>query len=221
MILQSCISDEPGALQITPQVPVTLQLEVSTDNVTADNYTYATITATTAIQNNESIVFTTDKGIFSNGETIYTINALSGEPVRAYLKCNKAEMARVTATISNSTVKEVLVNFVPAYPTSIIVNPSVSTLPAAFISTTLVNTKLIRLNGNVSEGMVATYKDSTGIPDGTSIGVFLNNSFADAQGNAVVQYWLQDDTYHGFLYIIVEIETDAGIVRGLNRIFIN
>lgn len=221
LILQSCVGDDPEDLQVHPQVPANLQLTVSNDNVPADNTSYATISAATALQSNTTVVFTTDKGVFSNGDTTYTAVVMPGESTNAYLRYNKAEIAKVTATISNQDTKETLINFLPAYPDTILVNPAVSTLPAAFTSTTLINTKLIRLNGTVSEGMVVTYRDSIGVPGGGSIGTFLNKTSADAQGNAVVQYWLQDDSYHGFVYIISEVTTNTRVVKGENRIFID
>ncbi len=220
-VISSCVSDEAESLQITPQPTANLQLAVTIDNVPADDYSYAVLTATTGIQANHNVVFTTDRGHFSNGLTSYTAVATVAQPAKAYLKHNTAESALVSASVSNQNTSEAWVNFLPAYPAFITVNPAVSTLPAALTSTTIVNSQLIRLNGNVSEGMTVTYRDSIAIPGGGSIGTFLNNAPANATGNATVQYWLQNNTYHGFVYIIAEVVTNTGIVSGRNKIFID
>lgn len=72
----------------------------------------------------------------------------------------------------------------------------------------------------LSEGMLVNYYDSAATSSGGSVGTFLNNTYSDSVGNTNVEFWLQDTSYHGFVYINGYINTTTGRVMGSNKILI-
>jgi len=219
-LISSC-TPEPGDLNAPPQVSESVELLVTKNNVAADNFTYAEISAVIKKRPvaNDLIVFKTDKGVFENNSNTYSVNVSSNDTTKAYLKYNKADVVRVTATVFNKDTREVHVTFIPALPAQVLINPDSSSLLPLFTSKTRVTAKLIRLSGVVTEGTLVNYYDSTSAT-GASIGIFLNNTYSDAQGIATVDYLLQDTSYHGFVYINGYVNTGTGKITGKNRIFI-
>ncbi len=219
-IVSSC-TDEPGALQTNPQIENSLKLAVTNNNVPADNYSYAEIKAIIKTnKSNDVITFTTDKGVFANNTNTYTVGIATTDTIKAYIKYNKTDLVRITAKIADNFTKETFTSFVPAYPTNLIINPDASSIAATFTSSSIITSNLMRLDGTVTEGMVIQYHDSIATPLGGSIGVFLNNTYSDNQGHATVKYWLQNNTYQGFVYIKGVIDTPAGKVKGESRIYV-
>jgi hypothetical protein len=220
-ILSSC-SKEPDELKAPEQVDSSIGLIVTKNNVLSDNYTFGEISAVTKFRPNANdiIVFKADKGVFSNNSNTYSVNISSNDTTRAFLKYNKADIVRVTATIYNKYSKEVFVNFLTSFPTQILVSPDSSTLQPLFTSKCLVKSTLTRQIGGVSEGLITNYYDSVATSIGGSIGTFHNNTYSNAQGQTTVEYWLQDTTYHGFVFIKSYIGTDTGRVIGVNKIYI-
>src|SRR5437868_15487207 len=104
--LISC-SKEPGNLVppnlVSPAVD-TLKISLTNNNEAADNYSYAEIVAVTNLPypTSRSITFTTDKGLFSNNSNTYTLQTGANDTTRAYIKYNKAELVRVTATVTGT-----------------------------------------------------------------------------------------------------------------------
>ena len=221
LLIHACTT-EPGNLNTPQQTNTPLTLAVTKNNVPADNYSYAEITAVVKKRPaaNDLIVFTTDRGLFPNNSNTYSVNISSNDTTRAYIRYNKAEVARITANVFGNDTKEVYVTFTPAYPSQILINPDVNTLPALFTSKSLITSKLIRPTGMASEGLFINYYDSTAVANGRSIGTFLNNTYSNSQGNATVEYWLQDTSYHGFVIIKGFLISDTGKVVGSNRIYI-
>lgn len=222
ILLHSCISDEPDAIRTNPLITNALHLEVVNDNVPADNYSYAQVRL--IVKGNAvdtPVTFTIDKGEFANNAKTYNVTVSSQDTVKAYIKFNKADIVKVTATAFNDT-KEVYVTFKPAYPSLIIVNPDVTMLPPLLASQSTITSNLIRINGKVTQGMVVYYHDSIATPAGGSIGAFFNSTYSDADGNATVKYGLQTTTYQGFVYLKAVVENESGVViaKGENRIVI-
>jgi hypothetical protein len=220
-IINSC-SKEPDELKAPEQVGSSIELIVTKNNVPSDNYTYGEISAVTKFRPNANdiIVFKADKGVFSNNSNTYSVNVSSNDTTRAFLKYNKADVVRVIATIYNKYSKEVFVNFLTSFPTQILISPDSSTLQPLFTSKSNIKSKLTRQVGSVSEGLLINYSDSVGTSSGGSIGTFHNNTYSNSQGETTVEYWLQDTTYHGFVFIKSYIDTDTGRVMGLNKIYI-
>ncbi len=218
-IISSC-SKEPDELKAPEQIDNPIEVIVTKNNIPSDNYTFGEISAVTKFRHNANdiIVFKADKGVFSNNSNTYSVNVSSNDTTRAFLKYNKADIVRVTATIYNKYSKEVFVNFLTSFPTQILVSPDSSTLQSLFTSKCLIKSTLTRQVGSVSEGLLVNYSDSTS--NGGSIGTFHNNTYSNAQGQATVEYWLQDTTYHGFVFIKSYIDTDTGRIMGTNKIFI-
>jgi hypothetical protein len=221
LIISSC-SKEPDELKAPEKVDSTIDLIVTKNNIPSDNYTFGEISAITKFRanGNDIIVFKSDKGVFSNNSNTYSVNVSSNDTTRAFLKYNKTDIVRVTATIYNKYSKEVFINFRTSFPTQILVSPDSSTLQPLFTSNCLVKSTLTRQIGSVSEGLLTNYYDSVATSTGGSIGTFQNNTYSNSQGQTTVEYWLQDTTYHGFVFIKSYIDTDTGRVMGLNKIYI-
>lgn len=221
LIISSC-SKEPDELKAPEQVDSSIELIVTKNNVPSNNYTFGEISAITKFRPNANdiIVFKADKGTFSNNSNTYSVNVSSNDTTRALLKYNKSDIVRVTATIYNKYSKEVFVNFLTSFPTQILVSPDSSTLQPLFTSKCNIKSTLTRQIGGVSEGLFVHYYDSISTSSGGSIGTFHNSTYSNAQGETTVEYWLQDTTYHGFVFIKSYIDTDTGRVIGLNKIYI-
>lgn len=193
---------------------------VTKDKPPADNYTYAEITIITQDlpPDYRALTATTDKGSFSNGASSYTRQLSVADTTRLYLRYNKAEIARVTASINNSSQRESFVNFLPAWPDLILIDPSVDTLPRRLSATAAIKATLTRSTGTVSDGQTIMFYDSTAAT-GTSAGIFVNTTPVTG-GQASTQYWLQDTAYKGIVYIKGYVLTDIGKVVGVNRILV-
>lgn len=221
LIISSC-SKEPDELKASEQADSSIELIVTKNNVPSDNYTFGEISAVTKFRpnGNDIIVFKADKGVFSNNSNTYSVNVSSNDTTRAFLKYNKSDIVRVTATIYNKYSKEVFINFLTSFPTQILVSPDSSTLQPLFTSKCAIKSKLSRQIGSVSEGLLTNYYDSTATSNGGSIGTFHNSTYSNSQSETIVEYWLQDTTYHGFVFIKSFIDTDTGRVFGINKIYI-
>lgn len=221
LMIYSC-SKEPGELNAPEPIDSSIELIVTKNDVPADNYTFAEISAVTKFRPtaNDLIVFQADKGTFSNNSNTYSVNVSSNDTTRAFLKYNKPGLVRVTATVYNKYSKEVFVSFQTSFPTLILINPDSSALQPLFTSKCNITAKLTRQVGSVSEGLLVTFYDSIATSSGGSIGTFHNITYSNAQGESTVEYWLQDTSYHGFVFIKSYFDTDMGRVTGTNKIFI-
>lgn len=223
IIFTNSCSKEPDELKSPGPNESYLSLEVIKNNVLSDNNSFAEIRANAKFPSsaNAIIVFKTDKGVFSNNSSTYSVNvSFSDSPTSAFIKYNKPDALRVTCTLFNKHSKEVYVNFLTSYPSQILMSPDSSSLKSSFNSKCLIKTKLLRQVGNVSENLIVNYYDSTANSSGNSIGTFLNSTYSDSQGQATVEYLLQDTSYHGFVYIKSYIDSDTGRIRGMNKIYI-
>lgn len=221
-LLNPACSKEPGELNTPQQVDNPLTLLITKNNIPADNYSYVEISAIVKKRpaTNDLIVFTADKGLFANNSNTYSVNVSANDTTKAYIKYNKAELVRITATIFGNDTKEVYAKFLPAYPSQILINPDVTTLPPLFTSKSVVTAKLVRPAGMPSEGLLINFYDSAAVSGFRSVGTFLNNTYSNSGGSATVEYWLQDTSFHGFVYIKGYLNSDTGKVIGVNRIFI-
>jgi hypothetical protein len=200
----------------------TLKIFLGSNNIPADNYSYAEIIALTNNLNpvNRSITFVADKGLFSNNNSTYTLQAGANDTTRAFLKYNKAEIVRVTATVAGTYSKEIFINFVTAFPTQILVEPDSAVLTRTYTAKTKITSRLLRAFGFATEGQVVHFYDSTASTPLRSIGIFLNSTISNSSGTATAEYRLQDITYSGFVYIKSYVETPGGRVYGGNIILI-
>lgn len=222
IIFVSSCSKKPDELKSPVPSDSSIELIVTKNNVLSDNYSFAEVSAIAKFRPtaNDIIIFKTDKGVFSNNSSTYSVNVSSNDTTRAFIKYNKPDVIRVTATIFDKYSKEVYVKFLTSYPSQILISPDSSSLQSSFSSECLIKSKLLRQFGNVSEALTLNYYDSTATSSGGSIGTFINNTFSDIQGQTTVEYHLQDTSYHGFVFIKSYIDTDTGRVRGMNKIYI-
>jgi hypothetical protein len=197
-----------------------LNLMVTSGIVPADNYSYAEIKAITLSRNGSGnqLVFSTDRGLFSNDEDTITVLVSSGDTTKVWLKSNLAGQARVMATYNNAFTEEISVTFTTSWPDQLIIDPDSSSLRPSFYAKSDVVAMLLKISGTVSSGQTVNFYDST--VTGQSVGSFLNTTLSNSDGQAKTEYWLQDTSYHGFVYIKGVIHTNEGTVLGMGKIFI-
>lgn len=204
----------------------TLSIAIISDNIPADNYTYAHIQVKAnnpdLMKSIKSITFKTDKGKFANGDVSYTTNTGVDGTADAYLKHNIAERAIVTATIAGTYTREATVNFIPAWPDALSVEPAQSTMariPGTHIDIT---SKLTRQYGMPSQGLTVHFRDSSSSSPTTHPGTFLATTRSNADGIATTQYHLQDTaSVTGYIYIISYIDTGKNNnIIAVNRILL-
>jgi hypothetical protein len=213
----------PPAIIMVPPTPLdSLQLSVRTNNVPGDNFSYAEIIAVAkpTSQPGRNIVFTTDKGLFSNNSNTYSLLPGANDTTRAYLRYSKPDLVRVTAALGTYS-KELYITFVPAYPTQIFLNPDSTTLPRIVGIKTKITTNLYRVLGTVSEGQQVVYYDSVAAPPPIrSVGGFFNSTLSNSAGVSTSEYRLLDITYTGVVYLKCYADTPIGRIYGQNIIII-
>lgn len=199
----------------------TLKVYLVKDSIAADSYSYAELVAVTRKADipsgSRQLTFTSDKGTFSNGSPNYVVQAAANDTTRALLKHNRAEVVRVNVTIDNYS-REQYIHFVTSWPRQMFIEPGTNVLGPLFTSKAIIKALLIRMPGSVSPGLTVKFYDST--TNNKHIGAFFNTSVTNDQGECSTEYWLQDTSYTGLVYIKGEIQTDTGKVIGINRIVI-
>ncbi len=197
-----------------------LLLIVKQENVPADNSTYAKISAINVSKHEQvtTINFTADFGTFSNNDAGFEVHVSSHDTANVFLKSKTAGLVRVTASIGGSVASETMVRFLPSLPDQLIIEPDSSSLRPLYGSKSKIKAKLTKYVGTVSEGQVLLFSDSSST--GASVGSFLNTTLSDSNGMAFAEYWVQDTSYHGFVYIKGKIITNEGFVSGMGKIYI-
>jgi hypothetical protein len=227
LVLCSCDkSQNPGPLQPpnlqTGPASDTLKITVNGNNIPADNYSYAEIVAVSNLPAplSRNITFTTDKGLFSNNSATLTLATGANDTTRAYLRYNKAEPARVTATVASNYSKEVFVNFINAFPTQVNVTADSTVLVHSLTAKSRVFATLLRNPGTASEGQAVHFYDSTASAPLRSIGSFFNTTLSGSTGQVSADYRLTDNTFTGLVYIKCYIDTPGGRIYGQNVILL-
>ncbi len=205
-----------------PRLTDTLNLAVTIDNVPADDYSYAHLRVSAAspdtILRMKTVTFQADRGVFANGQTSFTTNAGLNGVGDAYLRYNKAERALVNATIAGAYTRQASVNFVRAWPNTLSIEPTAGTIVRVPGTTIGVNARLTRIYGLPTAGIPVTFRDSSSIG---SVGTFLNSGTSNSAGTATTTYVLQDTSFiRGYIYIIGVVDTGGGVVRGVNKIWV-
>ncbi|NMH26565.1 hypothetical protein [Flavobacterium silvaticum] len=215
-------SDEPGNLTDAPIISNTLALNVVVENVPADFYTYAEIDVTTDGLSGIGvpITFFTDKGVFSNNSDTYTLTITEGQSAKIFLKSRKAELTRVTASQNGNVLTDAYITFTNSYPEQILVDTETNVLQALYTSHLSMSAELVKLNGFPSDGQIVHYYDSIPTAQGGSVGTFLNRTPSNQEGVSTADYFIQDTTYHGFVYLKAKVITDSQPVIGLGLIYI-
>gem|GEM_PF-3576746 len=226
-LLTAC-SDKVEDLQPPPTIIInpptafidTLQLLVKTNGIAGDNFSYAEIIAVSKIpgQANRQLVFTCDKGVFSNNSNSYTLTTGANDTTRAYLRYGKSDLVRVTAALATYS-KELYVNFVNAYPGQVILDPEFVSLPHTLGAKSKVTVSLLRATGTVSEGQQVFYYDSVATAGPRrSVGGFFNSTISNSSGVSNSEFRLLDTTYTGLVFLKAYVETPGGRIFGQNVI---
>jgi len=223
LLIMSC-SDKttdliPPNLTASPVNTSEIALTVITDNIDADGVKYAELLfkvgPTVLAKYKEVNLDISPIGKFNNGATTQKLTIdVTGE-AKIFAVSNVQGTATIKATAGDFS-KQAVVHFLPAYPDQIFIEPDSTFLPAMPGAKTIVKARMTRASGQVSPGQTITFYDST--INNASAGIFLNTSLANASGIATTEYWLQDTSYHNYVYIKGYVLTNSGRVTGVNRI---
>ena len=156
-------------------------------------------------------------GKFTNGGTTQKVPLDINGEARIFATSSFAGPATVRATVGSFS-KQSTIQFQTAWPDQIIVEPDSVFLPASPGMKTNLHVKLLRTIGTVSNGLVVQLSDSTIVAHPASVGIFLNTTTSGINGIATSEYWLQNTTYHDYVYLKAIVNTPSGPVRGINRI---
>ena len=182
---------------------------LSTIDVPADNYTYAIIRAHTdssVIDTTTAFSFTTDNGSFSTGGTSASSKIDIHGNAYAYLKSKAVLNAHVQATVGGNYSQYITIPFTTSYPDTLYLNlPDSATDDLAGRIT--FTTTLYKYFGSISPGLAVVFNATTAA--GASIGTFTHVLPSDTTGTVNAEYWLDNATYTGFIYINAYLVTST------------
>ncbi len=195
---------------------------VTKNLVPADNYSYAEISVEAKdlniLKSMNQVKFTADRGSFTNDSKEYNVVVGLDGKAKVYLKYNKAELIRITATAGTNYSKELFVQFTQAWPDQILVEPSAAEIVGKTGASISIRTKLLRDKGVVSDGIPVIFEDTN--ENGKSIGIFVNTTKSNSTGESFTEYLLQDANYKGLISIKATVNGEQGKITGVNRILI-
>ncbi len=230
-------SDKPGTAFIdvtvgsyTKQTTVTftnyfsptdiLSLQLLSDSIAADNYSYAVIKASSSDSDmniKQSITFTTDKGTFADGNKTYTVQTGLDGTVKVYVKSAIADVIRVMATVQSIYTEEVFIRFMPAYPDYVTVDVP-GTIANSLSAKVNVKTQLMKITGTLSAGLPVFYTAKKA--SGGTIGSFFNTTLSNSGGASSADFWIQDTAYSGYIYIRAFVVNKNDTISGTSQLLI-
>jgi hypothetical protein len=195
-----------------------------TENVPADNHTTGIVSVKAAENSrmlaHKEVTFTTDRGTFSNGTPRYSVMADAAGEAKAYLMHGKVETAHVTISVPDGVSEVAEVSFITAYPDLLAVQVSTSSIPDTVSATVDVTVKLLKMPGEATAGQIVFFYEST---EGSApVGAFsMDVVQSDDAGEAHTVYKIQNQKYHGYIYInaYVLVKNDIRLV-GTNKLFV-
>jgi hypothetical protein len=163
----------------------------------------------------------TPLGAFAGGGTSIAVPLSGSGGAQVYIVSRQVGNTTLSVSVGGVT-QDTSLNFTVAYPDELLINPDSADLPAMTGVYTIVTASVLRDTGQASPGLSVNFTDSTAVPNGISIGTFLNTSLSDTSGMVSTQYWLQNPgSYSGYVYLIGTVKLPNGnLVRGSNRIYI-
>jgi len=206
----------------TPTASDILSVNVVENNVPADNYSYALITAAVdnaIVDTTNTVTFTTDLGQFSTGGTTYTttfdLQGVQGV-ASAYLKATSPQTAHIKVTVGVNYSQSVTVLFTPSWPDTLYIN-TVASATNALSTRVDIMVQLYKAEGLITPGLLVNMSATDSA--GKTIGSFTNIKPSDTSGGATGQFWLQDTTYTGFVNIQAKLsETNNKVLQTVNKI---
>jgi hypothetical protein len=157
----------------------------------------------------------TPPGIFANGTATQTFPIdVNGQAI-AFVSSQTPGTSTVEATVGGVNA-QASTTFTVAWPNQVVIqadSPFLMPLQGTF---TGVTATLVRNAGKVSLGEYVTFTDSTAVD--STIGVFQNTTPSDLSGRVTAQYFVQDTSYHGIVFIIGRVMTPSGPVQGRTQI---
>lgn len=211
----------PPVLTPVPVNPSEYSVTVVTDNIPADGATYAEAVVkagpSVLAKYNEATVDVTPIGKLSTGTTSSKIKLDVNGEAHVFVSSSAIGKANVNIAVGNLS-KSASVTFVVAGPDNMLVETDVASIRPIFDTKVVVKARLTRQTGTVSLNQVVQFYDSA--TGGRSVGVFLNGTSSNAQGECTTEYRLTDTSYHGPVYLLGNIQANNKNVNGKTRILI-
>ena len=226
--IMSC-SDKTGELIKPDLSPASLNaddfiLSVTKDNVPADDYSYAAVDIelkpTAIAAKGVILTLITDNAIFSNGQKTISFPVSADTRISVNLKSDRAESAVVRLNVGEKFTKAINVRFIDALAEALILESSQPSLSHKSASAVSLKASLSRINGKTTNAQLVNYYDSAAT-GAKNVGTFLNVTRSDATGISGADYFLQDTTYRGFVYLKGFVGTGPNKVIATTRILIN
>jgi len=206
-------------LATEPVNPSELSFTLLNDNVAADGVS----TAELLVKAGPSIlskyrdvtVEVSSIGKLPNGSNSMKLMLDINGEVHVYISAGAVGKSLITATVGNST-KTATATFVAAGPDEVIMETHAAIMPPRFDAKLNVKARLVRTPGLPSPNQSLSFYDST--TTGTSVGVFLNSTTSNAQGEITTEYWLTDTSYRGPLYLKGFMMFNGKRIHGSTRV---
>ncbi len=203
----------------TPADPGEYAVTLTSDNIPADGASFAEVVVkagpTITSKYSEANVDVAPIGKLSTGASTAKVKLDANGEARIFLSSSTIGKSKVTVSVGNLS-KSTSVGFVNAGPDNMIVEADLSTMRPVFESKAIVKAKLIRSTGTVSVNQLVQFYDSTGA--GKSVGVFLNSTSSNAQGECSAEYRLVDTSFRGPVFLIGQVLGNGTNVGGKTRI---
>jgi hypothetical protein len=216
----SCTKEE------VPKIPATYaSFKVGgNDTVIADNFSAIEISVqldTSSSKDQKAVSFTTTIGSFIEGGTTVTVNSDIGGVAKVHFKSNTIGNATLKASITGNSTNLVISKDVycsAAWPDLITINTS-ATLSHGLGNKLQVSANCLRNFGTVSQNIQVQFYATDTLNHGK--GAFYNISPTDQAGKANSEFWLQDTTFSGYLYIYSKVVTNKNqTILGKTQVFV-
>lgn len=192
------------------------------DSISADNYSYAQIVASvdsSILDTTVTISFTTDNGTFLTGGTSYVAKIDIHGKAYVSIKNKWPLSAHIQASVGSNYTQNLIVPFNSSWPDYIVVKLPASS-PDSLKTRLSFSTLLAKSFGTVSPGLTPAFLATD--TSGNAKGSFYAVTPSDTTGTVTGQFWLQDSTYVGFLYIraVLYLNNQHDSVYGLSKLLI-
>jgi hypothetical protein len=217
ILLCGCAKDKFSV----PAATDVIALGVNPNPVPADSFSAATISvkvdsSSVALQND--VVFSCTAGTFSNNTASFSTTLDLHGAATAYLKSATALDVTVTVTIHALYSKQVVVHFSPSYPDALTLTlpDSVKNISGLKVPLTA---NLLKQQGAFISGIPIIYSATN--DQGLAVGSFNNNRASNATGNASVDFYLNDPTYKGNIFITgYFIDGNKNMIKATNQMLV-
>jgi hypothetical protein len=219
-VFVSCYNPDDYALNEGLSPDEVIVLNVSPTEIPADGTSFTTLVATIekkADADKRSVKFTTTIGQFL-GTTDREITAQAdAEGVATADLVSVVQEARATVQASIAgVVRQKTVDFVRAYPETIVVDPGTFALTASVSEQTTVTAELRRQKGVVTSGTSVDFSavDTTG----SRIGQFRDTKLSGDGGRATAIFSVGNTAYRGSIVVRARVDVLGIVIEGSSSV---